>query len=343
MREDKRSRIALESIEVYAPLADRLGMGRFKGELEDAAFPYAYPEEYKAVEKILAERGEERKHALESVYKDLVRELEHSPAHVKKVDYRVKHKYSLWKKLELNEMNIDNIYDLVALRVIVESVEECYAVLGLVHSLWKPLPSRIKDYIALPKLNGYQSLHTTIFTGDGGLVEIQIRTEEMHGRAEFGIASHYIYKEQVGKKPKTNKFQWVDDFKSLGKVLTDGEDFLQHLKTDFFNDRIFVFTPGGEVIDLPKGSSVIDFAYFIHSHIGDKASGARVNGKFVSLDTILESSDIVEIETRKDGAPKSHWLKYAKTTMAKKHIRQYLKVEDEKGFLNKILPKKFRF
>ena len=334
VREDKQKRIALESIEVYAPLADRLGIGRLKGEIEDAAFPFAYPEEYKMVENLLTNRGAERKHALEIVYKELVNELKKSPVHVQKVDYRIKHKYSLWKKLQQYDMNIENIYDLVALRVIVKSVEECYMVLGLIHSIWKPLPSRIKDYIALPKLNGYQSLHTTIFTGDGGLAEIQIRTEEMHAQAEFGIASHYIYKETAGKKKRKDdaKFQWVKEFKNLGKsdADEDSDDLLDHLKADFFNDRIFAFTPAGEVIDLPKGSSVIDFAYSIHSDIGNRASGARVNGKFVSLDTELHSSDIVEIETRKDGTPKNHWLKFAKTTMAKKHIRQNLNIEQEK-------------
>ncbi len=342
VRDDKQRRIALESIEVYAPLADRLGIGRLKGEIEDAAFPYAYPEEYAVVNKILEEHGEVRKQALETMYTELVAQLKKSPVAVKKVDYRIKHKYSLWRKLQKYDMNIDNIYDLVALRVVVETVEECYMVLGLIHSLWKPLPARIKDYIALPKLNGYQSLHTTIFTGDGGLVEVQIRTEEMHGRAEFGIASHYLYKEASQQKEADGKFKWIKEFKNLGKALPEADDFLHHLKTDFFNDRIFVFTPGGEVIDLPKGSSIIDFAYSIHSDIGDKASGARVNGKFVGLDTVLHSSDIVEVETRKDGSPKSHWLNFAKTTMAKKHIRQYLKIEQDKGIFSRFIPKKFR-
>lgn len=342
VRADKQRRIALESIEVYAPLADRLGIGRLKGEIEDAAFPYAYPEEYAMVEKILSEHGELRKASLEHVYEELTQHLAKSHIHVNRVDYRIKHKYSLWRKLQKYDMNIDNVYDIVALRVVVKTVEECYSVLGIIHSLWKPLPSRIKDYIALPKLNGYQSLHTTIFTGNGGLVEVQIRTEEMHGRAEFGIASHFIYKEETKEHSKDRKFRWVNEFKNLGKSVTEPDDFLTHLKADFFNDRIFVFTPVGEVIDLPQGSSTIDFAYSIHSDIGNKASGARVNGKFVSLDTILHSSDIVEIETRKDGTPKSRWLDFAKTTMAKKHIRAFLKEESESGFLNRFLPKKFR-
>lgn len=344
VREDKQRRIALESIEVYAPLADRLGIGRLKGEIEDAAFPFAFPKEYEEVKKILLERGEFLTHSLKSVYEEMMLQLQKSDIKVTKVDCRIKHAFSLWRKLQKNQMSIDNIYDIVAIRVIVSSVEECYAALGIVHSLWKPLPSRIKDYIALPKLNGYQSLHTTIFTGDGGLVEVQIRTQEMHGRAEFGIASHYLYKEASKKGIKDGKFHWVSEFKNLGKaVVEEPEDFLNNLKADYFSDRIFVFTPAGEVIDLPKGSSTIDFAYSIHSDIGNKASGARVNGKFVSLDTILHSSDIVEIETRKDGTPKEHWLAFAKTNMAKKHIRTFLKDQEEQGgILRRFFPKKFR-
>ena len=342
VRDDKQRRIALESIEVYAPLADRLGIGRMKGELEDAAFPFAYPEEYEKMEKLLAEKSEEMKNSLESVYKELSAQLESSRVNVNKIDYRIKHKYSLWKKLQEKDNNLDYIYDVVALRVIVNSVEDCYAVLGIIHSLWKPLPARIKDYIALPKLNGYQSLHTTIFIGDGKFVEVQIRTLEMHGRAEFGIASHYLYKEEPKHGEKNSKFHWIKDFKNLGKSVDEPEDFLDHLKADFFSDRIFVFTPAGEVIDLPKGSSTIDFAYTIHSDIGNRACGARINGKFVSIDTILQSSDIVEIQTRKDGAPKERWLSFAKTTMAKKQIRAYLNAEQQKGILNRFFPNKFR-
>jgi GTP pyrophosphokinase len=342
VREDKQRRIALESIEVYAPLADRFGIGKLKSEIEDAAFPFAYPKEYAEVEKILSDKNESMKESLEDVYKELTTELEKSSIHVKKIDYRIKHRYSLWKKLKERQMNIDNIYDVVAFRVIVESVEECYATLGLIHSIWKPLPARIKDFIALPKLNGYQSLHTTIFTGNGGLVEVQIRTEEMHGRAEFGIASHHIYKEETGKKNLDEKFQWVDDFKNLGKNIPEPDDFLKHLKLELFSDRIFVFTPDGDVIDLPEGSTPIDFAYAVHSDIGDKASGARVNGKFTALDTILHSSDIVNIETRKDGTPKSKWLDFAKTSLAKRNIRTYLKEHEPESIFTRFLPKKFR-
>ena len=342
VRPDKQERIALESIEVYAPLADRLGIGRLKGEIEDAAFPFAYPKEYAKVDKLLDEYKDTMKRSLESVHARLLNELKTHPFNVKAVDFRIKHKYSLWKKLQKKGSSIDTIYDLVALRITVETVEECYAVLGIIHSIWKPLPGRIKDYIALPKLNGYQSLHTTIFTGEGGIVEIQIRTEKMHRRAELGIASHYAYKEESASAATDPKFRWVKEFKNLGEAVKESDDFFNHLKTDFFNDRIFVFTPEGDVVDLPKGSTPIDFAYAIHTDVGNTASGARINGKFVSLDTEIHSSEIVEIVTRKDGTPKTRWLDYAKTNAAKKHIRAYLNEHQESGILSRFIPKKFR-
>ncbi len=344
VRADKQKRIALESIEIYAPLADRLGIGRLKGEIEDAAFPFAYPEDFKKIQVLLTERSETLQKTLNDVYHEVTAELKKSGIHVKKVEYRIKHAYSLWKKLQKRDADIDNVYDIVAIRIIVGSVEECYAALGVVHSLWKPLPARIKDFIALPKLNGYQSLHTTVFTGSGGLVEIQIRTEEMHNRAEYGIASHYVYKEATKEGGSDAKFRWIDDFKNLNEdgTFAEPDDFLKNLKADFFNDRIFVFTPTGEVIDLPRGSSIIDFAYSIHSDIGNHTSGARVNGKFVALNTVLNSSDIVEVETRKDANPKSKWLEFTKTSMAKKHIRAYIKEQSESSLLQRFLPKKFR-
>ncbi len=342
VRPDKQKRIALESIEVYAPLADRLGIGKLKGEIEDTAFKYAYPEAYELVTKKLEERKDIIENSLGSVYKELARKLQEAHIPVKKIDYRIKHKYSLWKKLEKYEMNMDKVYDIVAIRILVETVEECYAALGLIHSLWKPLPGRIKDYIALPKLNGYQSLHTTIFTGEGGIVELQIRTTEMHGRAEYGIASHYLYKTDTKHNGKDAKFQWVDEFKNLGKTLTEPEDFLKQLKGDFLSDRIFIFTPEGEVIDLPKDSTPVDFAYSIHSDIGNTASSALVNGKMVSLDTKLHSGEIVEITTRKDGVPKSRWLSFVQTSVAKKHIRAYLKEKEGGGILKRFFPKRLR-
>ena len=340
---EKRLRIAIESIEIYAPLADRLGIGRLKGELEDAAFPYAFPEEQKTVSTLLEERAEQTKKTLEDVYNEISEKLKDSGINVKKLSYRIKHAYSLWRKMQRHNMNIDEIYDLIALRIIVGNVEECYMALGIIHSLWQPLPGRIKDYIALPKFNGYQSLHTTIFTGEGGIVEIQIRTEEMHMRAELGIASHYQYKkktESKNDKDLDKKFHWLNEFKNLDKAPSKPDDFVNGLKSDFFSNQIFAFTPQGDVIDLPNESTPIDFAYAIHSNLGNTTSSARINGKMVALSTKIKSGDIVEIITKKDGKPKEKWLDFTKTNMAKRKIKSYLNEHKEESSLMKFISRK---
>jgi GTP pyrophosphokinase len=326
IREDKRNRIAIESIEVYAPLANRLGMGKLKGEIEDAAFPFAYPKEYAEVEEIIKEKKDSFKKNLTEVSEKLEKELKKNKIKFVEIDYRIKHKYSLYKKLLKYEMDIDKIYDIVALRVVVDTVEECYRVLGLVHSIWNPLPGRIKDYIAVPKPNGYRSIHTTIFTGLGRVAEIQIKTKEMHAEAAYGIAAHFAYKEQGNKKVKDdkNKFKWIEELKELKYLPNDPKKFIDHLKMDFFNDRIFVFTPQGDVIDLPEDSSPIDFAYSIHSDIGDHTSSAKINNKMSPLYTKLKNGDIVEIATKKDAKPSDKWIEYVKTSIAKKHIKAYL-------------------
>ena len=326
IREDKRKRIALESIEVYAPLANRLGMGKLKGEIEDAAFPFAYPKEYAETEKILAENKEPYKKYLTEVRKELEKKLKENGIKDFKVDYRIKHMYSLYKKLLRYNMDIEKIYDIVALRVVVDTIEECYQVLGIVHSLWRPLPSRIKDYIALPKPNGYRSIHTTIFTGSGGIAEIQIRTKKMHAEADYGIAAHFSYKENKNKGPSSekSKFEWIEELKNLKQVEEDPKKFIEHLKMDFFSNRIFVFTPKGDVVDLPQDSSPIDFAYSIHSNIGDHASGAKINGKMMPFSAKLRNGDIVEITVKKNANPSSKWLDYVKTSHAKKNIHAYL-------------------
>jgi GTP pyrophosphokinase len=339
VREDKRKRIAIESIEVYAPLANRLGMGNFKGEIEDAAFPYAYPKESAAVEEVIKEKMSSYQKNLFEVEKELRKELSKNKIKIVEIDSRMKHKYSLWRKLVKREMDIEKIYDIVALRVIVESVEECYRVLGLVHSIWRPLPGRIKDYIAVPKPNGYRSIHTTIFTGSGGVAEIQIRTKEMHMEAAYGIAAHFAYKELGNKKlaDDKSKFKWIEELRDLNFMPNEPKNFIEHLKTDFFNDRIFIFTPDGDVVDLPEDSSPIDFAYSIHSDIGDHISGAKINGKMSQIFSKLKNRDIVEIIKKDSAHPSSKWLEYAKTTIAKKHIRAYL---EKNSLLNKL--KSFR-
>jgi len=326
LREDKRERIAVEAIEVYAPLANRLGIGKLKGDLEDAAFPYAHPKEYKETEEIIKEKKGLYEKYLTEVSEELKKELRKNKIKVDEINYRIKHKYSLYKKLLRYDMDIEKIYDVVALRVVVDTIEECYRVLGLVHSIWTPLPGRIKDYIAVPKHNGYRSIHTTIFTGSGGIAEIQIRTKEMHAEAAYGIAAHFAYKEQGNKKAENDKskFQWVEELKNLHYSPDEPKKFIEHLKMDFFNDRIFIFTPKGDVIDMPEDSCPLDFAYSIHSDIGEHTFGAKVNGKMVQLFTKLKNGDIVEIITKKDSKPSGKWLEYVKTSIAKKHIKSYL-------------------
>lgn len=327
---EKRRRIALETIEIYARLADRLGMGKTKAQLEDKAFPFAYPEEYARVSRILAERTELGEPHLTAVAENLKEELGILDAHITSLNYRVKHLYSLWAKLQANDYDITKIYDLFALRIIVPTVGDCYQALGIIHGLYKPLPGKFKDYVAAPKPNGYQSLHTTVFDGRGGVVEIQIRTEDMHQEAEYGIySSHVGYKEHGRaawhRKPNPNaKPSWTQELLEAQRTMEKPEDFLTHLKLDFFSERVFVYTPKGDVIELPRGASVIDFAYAIHSDIGNHIFGARVNGKMVPLETQVRQGDIVEIQCSAKNRPNRKWLDLCKTTLARQQIRRYL-------------------
>jgi GTP pyrophosphokinase len=337
IRPDKQKRIALETLEIYAPLADRLSMGRLKGRLEDAAFKYAYPKEYEEVKKLLLEKKDAKEKYLIEVKDKLIEKIQE--AHIKntKVDYRQKHLYSLWKKLQKYNMDIGKIYDIIAMRVMVDTVSDCYHVLGIIHGEWIPVPNRIKDYIAMPKANGYQSLHTTIFTGTGGIVEIQIRTHAMHEQAENGIAAHFVYKEKgVVKNLDPKNLEWVNKLTELNqeKENEKPEQFLEKIRMNFFKDRVFVFTPKGDIIDLPEGSSIIDFAYAIHTDIGGHAQGAKINGKNSSLGTILKTHDIVEIQVNKNTNPSSKWLDHAKTSLARREINAYLK---EHSLLSKFL------
>src|SRR3989344_1435521 len=349
--EEKRKRIALETIEIYAAIAHRLGMGMMRRELEDLAFEYAYPKEYKEVRALLTERTAQTMVHLEKMSRALKKELAKVGLTRFRTDHRVKGLYSLWRKLQRKDNDINKIYDIAALRIIVPSVEDCYRVLGMVHNLWRPLPNKIKVYIAFHKPNGYRSLHTTVFTGDGGIVEVQIRTEDMHNEAEIGIASHIFYKEGKRGDVKQSSFYWIRNLlprfpqggaaadtggsrykitkvpewiEQLGSNQEDGDDYESSLRADFFSERVFVFTPKGDVVDLPVDSSPIDFAYAIHSDIGDHMAGAKVNGKMVTLDTKLHNGDIVEILTKKNSKPTRKWLESAKTTLARRHIRNAL-------------------
>ena len=356
---EKRERIALETLEIYAAIAHRLGMGLVRKELEDLAFSYAHPAEYKEAEKLLTEATEKTNHRLEAMTKTLNTELPKAGITHFEIDYRVKGLWSLWQKLHRKEGDVAQVYDIAALRVIVSDVADCYRALGIVHSAWQPLPNKIKDYIAFPKPNGYQGLHTTVFSGDGEIVEIQIRTHAMHREAQYGIAAHVMYKEQATEGTKqargSSSFDWVRSLmpnfrknrtKTTEEVATserprksssdmlewvseleqeaENPDFETTLRSDIFNHHIFIFTPKGDVIDLPSNSSPIDFAYAIHSDIGDHVFAAKVNGKLVSLDTTLHNGDIVEIQTKKSSAPKQKWLDFARTTLARRHIRNAL-------------------
>ncbi|MBI4119645.1 MAG: RelA/SpoT family protein [Parcubacteria group bacterium] len=330
----KQKRIALETLEIYSPLAYRLGMQHIAGELEDLAFPYIYPQEYKWLTKTVQEKYEARERYLKKVEPMLRAELKKNNIPAVNINYRAKRYYSLYKKLLRYDMDVEKIYDLVALRVIVPTVSDCYAALGIVHKLWPPLPGRFKDYIALPKPNGYRSLHTTVFCVDGKITEIQIKTQEMHEEAENGIAAHWAYEEAKGGTgylkrqavaARTKDLAWVQQLRNWQKEFSDPEEFMQSLKIDFFTDRIFVITPKGEVIDLPVGSTPIDFAYQIHTEVGNHASGARVNGKIVPLDQRLQSGNVVDILTQKNKRPSESWLQFAKSGSAKNHIRSALR------------------
>ena len=351
---EKRERIALETLEIYAAIAHRLGMGVVRRQLEDLAFEHAFPKEYAETKKLLAGRSKETLERLEKMSRMLSKEIAKESMKGFHSDYRVKGLYSLWRKLKRKEGDVDKIYDIAALRIIVKDIPDCYRVLGIVNNLWQPLPGKIKDYIAFPKPNGYQSLHTTVFSGDGGIVEIQIRTKEMHREAEYGITAHVLYKEPSATKPaegsgRSTSFDWIKsliprlrrgsapqtqyappeapEWLSMLEAEEDDPDFEMTLKTDIFTMRVFVFTPTGDVVDLPVNSSPIDFAYAIHSDIGDHVAGAKVNGKLMPLDSILENGDIVEILTKKAATPTQKWLDFAKTTLARRHIRNALERE----------------
>jgi len=350
VRPEKRQRIALETLDIYAAIAHRLGIGVVRKELEDLAFKYAYPEEFVEAEKLLTERSKETQARLENMIKDLRKALAKDEVTAFQTDYRVKGLWSLWQKLKRKGGDVAEVYDVAAIRIVVDDVPTCYRVLGLVHNLWQPLVGKIKDYIAFPKPNGYQSLHTTVFTGDGGIVEVQIRTKQMHREAMYGIAAHVTYKEKTGGGPtgRGTSFDWIRSLipgfrrapqekeegvvhyrapaapewlENLSETGLGDPDFDTTLKTDIFSHRVFVFTPKGDVVDLPLAASPVDFAYAIHSDLGNHISGAKVNGKMVSLDTVLHNGDIVEIQTRKSAHPTKKWLDFAKTTLARRHIR----------------------
>jgi GTP pyrophosphokinase len=339
---EKQQRIALETMEIFAPLANRLGIGEIKVRLEDLAFKYLEPENFEYSTKLLQEEYEQRKEYLDTVVVDLKKELQKEGIGVINIFGRTKHLYSLYLKLKRHDMNIHKIYDLAGIRIIVPEVVNCYETLGIVHKKYHPMVGRIKDYVSLPKPNGYQSIHTTIFGPEGKFLEIQIRTKKMNEEAEFGIAAHWVYTEKRSRlrnlffrsnssvvKIPQKELTWVRQLREwqneLGK---NNREFIESLKIDFFKNHIFVFTPQGDIIDLPEEATPIDFAYKVHSEIGNRATGAKVNGRMVTLDYKVKNGDVVEIITSRDPkSPSRDWLKFVRTSEAKSHIRKFMKRE----------------
>lgn len=333
--EPKKRRIVSESMEIYAPLAERLGMSFFRGEIEDVCFKHLYPQEYELLLKQVDKRIDERLVVVNSV-KDKIKELiTNQNIKFSGVSGRAKKYYSTWSKMKKKNYTLDKIDDLVAIRIILYSIEDCYNVLSLIHNYFEPKDSRMKDYINQPKPNGYQSLHTTVKDPVSGQVfELQIRTEEMHAFGEYGVASHWNYKARNKERSlkmllSTESFKWISELIDLGNQNWSQEEYLKHVKLDIFNDRIFVLTPKNDPIDLPIGATALDFAFRIHDDIGNRAVMAKINTKIAKLGDVLNNGDVVEILVDKKQEPKHDWLNLVKTSNAAKHIRSYLRKKEK--------------
>ncbi|GEA16102.1 MAG: diphosphokinase / guanosine-3,5-bis(diphosphate) 3-diphosphatase [Moorella sp. (in: firmicutes)] len=326
---EKQQEIARETLEIFAPLAHRLGIFRLKWELEDQSLRYLEPERYYELVNSINMKRREREEYIQQVVKILGEKLAEGGIKAD-IQGRPKHFYSIYNKMMKQGKELSEIYDLIAVRVIVDSVKDCYAVLGLVHALWKPIPGRFKDYIAMPKPNMYQSLHTTVIGPNGDPFEIQIRTWEMHRTAEYGIAAHWRYKEDGGNSDPDfeKKLTWLRQLLDWQREMRDPREFMESLKIDLFSDRVYVFTPKGDVVELPAGSVPIDFAYRVHTDVGHRCTGARVNGRIVPLDYKLKTGDIVEVLTTKGSRPSRDWLHIVKTSQAKNRIRQWFRKEE---------------
>ncbi|AKT39939.1 RelA/SpoT family protein [Chondromyces crocatus] len=329
MKPEAQDRIARETMDIYAPLANRLGIARFKSELEDLSFKYLEPEAFADLTRKVATTAKEREKYIHDTCKVLAAKLAEQGFAVD-VAGRAKHLYSVWRKMQVQQCDFDQVYDVIAFRVVVESVAECYATLGVIHSQWTPIPGRFKDYIALPKPNMYQSLHTTVIGPGRERIEVQIRTSEMHRVAEQGIAAHWKYKEHGsgGVDPRdAARFSWLRQLMEFQKELKDPAEFLESVKVDLFQDEVYVFTPKGDVRVFPRGATPIDFAYAIHTEVGEHCSGARVNGALVPLRSKLRNGDVVEVMTNPNQHPSKDWLDHVSTGRARSKIRAFLRQE----------------
>jgi GTP pyrophosphokinase len=330
LQPDRQESIARETLDIYAPLAHRLGMGKVRGELEDLAFRYTDPVSYERVSAAVEARRIEGEQFLRGVEDTLAEQLRENGIEAR-VEWRIKRLYSIYQKIERSKVSFDQVYDLLAVRVITQDVASCYAVFGLIHTLWRPVPGRIKDFIAMPRANRYQSLHTTVMSASGHQFEVQIRTEEMHRIAEEGIAAHWKYK--AGDSAITardeERLNWIRQLVEWQKEMTDPNEFLSSLKMDLYPDEVYTFTPKGKVVVVPAGATPIDFAYTIHTEVGHTCVGAKVNGRMVPLRTKLRTGDIIEIVTQKDHNPSRDWLTFVKSPRARNKIKHWLN-EDQR-------------
>ncbi|MNR82461.1 GTP pyrophosphokinase [compost metagenome] len=325
MRAEKQQEISKETLEIFAPLAHRLGMGRIKWELEDWSLRYLHPDAYYEIAKLLGEKRDERERYIEEIVGRIQDEVRRVDVNAN-VYGRAKHFYSIWNKMEKNRKEFNDLFDITAVRVLVDSIKECYEVLGIVHSIWRPIPGRFKDYIAMPKPNLYQSLHTSVIGPGGKPVEVQIRTYEMHRIAEFGIAAHWRYKEggAAAQQPEQT-FTWLRQLLDWQGEVRDSQEYVNTVKEDLFSEEVFVFSPRGDVVDLPSGATPVDFAYRVHTEVGNRCIGAKVNGRIVTLDTRLKTGDIVEIMTSKTSKPSLDWLNFVSANSTKNKIRAWFK------------------
>lgn len=346
MAPEKQARIAQETLDIYAPLANRLGISWIKTELEDLSFRYLRPQEFGDLDEKVSRRQRERERFIEDVVDIIGRKMKENGLDVQ-VAGRWKHLYSIWKKMRASGIDFEGVHDVIAFRVLTHTVPNCYEALGLIHSMWKPVPGRFKDFIAIPKPNMYQSLHTTVIGPFGERIEVQIRTHEMHKVAEEGIAAHWAYKEGrsgVGKGDD-EKFAWLRQLMEWQQDLKDPKEFLETVKVDLFTDEVFVFTPKGDVKDLPRGATPVDFAFSIHSAVGERCVGAKVNGKIVPLRYKLKNGDTVEILTNTNAHPSKDWLTFVKTSRAQARIRAYIKQQQRDKAMalgRELLDREFR-